>query len=196
MTRYLSLLLVLTAGLAGALVPTPAGAQAPPAGFTAIFNGKDVTGWVGIPGRDPRQVEDLAPETEDTRRQADQAAFRQHSHVENGELVNDGTGPYATSQQDYGDIEFRLEYRTAPKADTTLYLRGTPQQQWKAALAKAARPAGQWNVLRIVQLGERTTIYVYDTLVVDHERMTNSWDPKLPLARTGRIQLHGRCQVE
>ncbi len=192
MTRYLSLLLVLTAGLAGALVPASARAQAPPAGFTAMFNGKDVTGLVGMPARDPRQVEDLAPETEDTQRQADQAAFRQHWRVENGELVNDGTGPYATSQQNYADIELRLEYRTAPKADTTLYLRGTPQQQWKAAVAKAARPAGQWNALRILQLGERTTIYVNNTLVVDHERMTNSWDPKLPLARTGRIQLQGQ----
>ena len=205
MTSSHSLVVVLVAGLAGAFLTVPAGAQTPPAGFTALFNGKDATGWVGMPAADPRQYEDQAPETEDTRRQADQAAFTQHWRVDNGEWVHDGGGPLATSQQRYSDIELRLEYRVAAKPAATIvlpgtpptpaamvYLRGTPLQQWTAAIAKAARPAGQWNTVRIVQLGERTSIHVNDRLVADHERMMNSWDPTLPLARAGRIQLQGQ----
>jgi hypothetical protein len=205
MTSYRALVLMGLVVMFSAILPFPAGAQAPPAGFTALFNGKDAAGWMGMPAGDPRQHEDQAPETEDTRRQADQVAFAQHWRVNNGELTHDGGGPLATSQLRYGDIELQLEYRVAPKPAATIvlpgtpptpaalvYLRGTPLQQWTAAIAKAARPAGQWNALRVVQLGERTTIHVNDRLVADHERMINSWDPKLPLARTGRIQLQGQ----
>jgi hypothetical protein len=49
--------------------------------------------------------------------------------VENGELVNAGTGPYATTDEEFGDIELRLEYKTVAKADSGIYLRGTPQVQ-------------------------------------------------------------------
>jgi len=49
--------------------------------------------------------------------------------VENGELVNAGTGPYATTDVAFGDIELRLEYKTVAKADSGIYLRGTPQVQ-------------------------------------------------------------------
>lgn len=31
-------------------------ADQPPQGFTALFNGKDVTGWFGHKGEDPRDV--------------------------------------------------------------------------------------------------------------------------------------------
>src|SRR5690606_6760452 len=47
----------------------------------------------------------------------------------NGELVNDGRGPYATTEEEFGDIEFLIEYKTVPKADSGIYLRGTPQVQ-------------------------------------------------------------------
>ncbi|MBX3439734.1 MAG: DUF1080 domain-containing protein, partial [Planctomycetaceae bacterium] len=46
---------------------------------------------------------------------------------------------------------------------------------------------------RIVQVGERTSVWLNDKLVVDHARMSNYWNRDLPLFRTGRIQLqtHG-----
>jgi hypothetical protein len=178
---------------------------APPAGFTALFNGRDLTGWLGATPRDPRQYDDMAPETEDTRRQAEQAALEANWRVVNGELVHNGAGPAAATVERYGDVELRLEYQVSPKPAATIvgpgspaapaavvYLRGTPLTQWGAAMAKAARPAGQWNALRIVQLGERTTIHLNDRLIADHERMTNSWAPSLPIVRAGRIQLEGK----
>ena len=35
-----------------------------------------------------------------------------------GELVNNGKGPYLTTDEDYGDIELLLEYKTVAKADS------------------------------------------------------------------------------
>ncbi len=55
--------------------------------------------------------------------------FSQHWRVEEGELVNNGSGPYATTDEEFGDIELRIEYKTVPKADSGIYLRGTPQVQ-------------------------------------------------------------------
>ncbi len=200
----------LTAACAASLTattgtPASPAPQAAPAGFTPLFNGTDTSGWVGMTSRDPRQYSDVAPETEDTQRQAEQAAFDRHWRVDNGQLVHDGAGPLATSPQRYGDVELRLEYQVSPKPAAAVvlsgapptpaaivHLRGTPLRQWTAAVRKASRPAGQWNTMRIVQLGERTTIHVNDQVVADHERMINSWNPALALARVGRIQLEGQ----
>jgi hypothetical protein len=66
-------------------------------------------------------------------------------------------------------------------------------------LTPADRPFGEWNRFRILQVGERTTVYLNDKLVVDHARMENYWgrqakaNPVPPLPRTGPIllQTHG-----
>jgi hypothetical protein len=157
------------------------------------------------------------------KRKANDESFRQHWRVENGELVNDGNGPYATTERDYGDIELLVEYRTVAKADSGIYLRGNPQVQiwdytkeggkwdrgaqkgsgglWnnsagapgKDPLVLADKAFGEWNALRIRQVGDKTTVYLNDKLVVDHATMENYWDPKEPLWARGPIQLqtHG-----
>jgi hypothetical protein len=206
-----------------ATVPVWAENNVPPQGFKALFNGKDLTGWHGMGHFDPRKLaamneterkDFLAKQTEDARK---------HWTVENGELVNDGHGAYLTTDRDYGDIELLVEYRTVPKADSGIYLRGTPQVQiwdttkeggkwdigadkgsgglWnnspgapgKDPLVLADRPFGQWNSLRIIQVGARTTVYLNERLVVDNAIMENFWDRSRPLFPTGPIQLqtHG-----
>jgi hypothetical protein len=137
--------------------------------------------------------------------------------------VNDGDGPYLTTDKEYGDIELLIDYKTVPKADSGIYLRGTPQVQiwdstpeggkkdlgadkgsgglWnnslgapgKDPLVLADRPFGEWNHLRIIQVGARTTVYLNDKLVVDHAIMENFWDRSQPLFPKGVIQLqtHG-----
>ncbi|HEX7086815.1 MAG TPA: DUF1080 domain-containing protein [Vicinamibacterales bacterium] len=198
-------------------------APAPESAFTPLFNGRDFTGWYGLPHTDPATLAAMSAEERARKRAEDDQAFRQHWRVENGELVNDGNGPYATTERDYGDIELRLEYKTVPRADSGIYLRGTPQVQiwdttkeggkwqhgadkgsgglWnnspgapgKDPLVKADKPFGQWNSLRIVQIGERTWVWLNDQLTVDGARMENFWDRRKPLPRTGPIQLqtHG-----
>jgi hypothetical protein len=98
----------------------------PPEGFRALFNGKDLTGWHGL---NPHSVVKLEGEKKEAALQKMRDEFAEHWHVENGELVNVGTGPYATTDEEFGDIELRIEYKTVPHADSGIYLRGTPQVQ-------------------------------------------------------------------
>ena len=220
MTRV-SRLLVACAALAVAVTSLDArrADPAPPAGFTAIFNGRDLSGWYGLPQIDPAKLAAMSADERAQKRAGDDVEFRKHWSVENGELVNDGLGPFATTDRDYGDIELRLEYRTVAKADSGVYLRGTPQVQiwdtteaggkWKQGADKGSgglwnnspgtpgkdplkhtdKPFGEWNTLRIVQAGERTWIWLNGTLTVDGARMENFWDRTSPLPRTGPIQL-------
>ena len=174
-----------------------------PKGFEHLFNGKDLEGWHGD------NVHQSAKSPADKRADAiaaQQDDFKKHWRVENGELVNDGHGPYATTDVEFGDIEFQLEYKTVAKADSGIYLRGTPQVQiWDTTkeggkwgrnadkgsgglfnnskgaqgqlpLVHADREFGQWNQFRIRQLGSRTTVHLNDKLVVDNAIMENYWD--------------------
>ncbi len=99
---------------------------AAPEGFRALFNGKDLAGWHGL---NPHDGAKLEGEAKAANRRQQRADFPKHWRVERGELVNVGTGPYATTDAEYGNIELRLEYKTVPKADSGVYLRGTPQVQ-------------------------------------------------------------------
>jgi hypothetical protein len=190
----------------------------PPKGFTALFNGKDLTGWHGMPHFDPRKLAEMSDEERSKQIAAWTEDATKHWSVENGEIVNDGHGAYLTTDKDYGDIELLIDYKTVPTADSGIYLRGTPQVQiwdpthepsvklgadkgsgglWnnspgapgKDPLVRADRPFGEWNHFRIIQVGARTTVYLNDQLVVDHAIMENFWDRSAPLFARGPIQL-------
>jgi hypothetical protein len=195
----------------------------PPAGFTALFNGKDFAGWHGLEHFDPRQLWAMTPEQQEKLFKDRDAAFKAHWRIENGELINDGEGPYATTVQNYGDIELLLEYKTVALADSGIYLRANPQVQiwdftkeggkWNIGADKgsgglwnnspgapgkdpfvlADKPFGEWNQVRILQTGDKTTVYLNGKLVVDHAAMENFWDRSIPLWAQGPIQLqtHG-----
>ena len=98
----------------------------PPKGFRAIFNGRDLTGWHGW---NPHSSARLQGEKKDANLKQQREDFPKHWTIENGELVNNGTGPYATTDEEFGDIELLIEYKTVPKADSGIYLRGSPQVQ-------------------------------------------------------------------
>src|SRR2546421_12960518 len=120
-------LLVLTILLTAARIH---GADAqPPKGFAALFNGKDLAGWHGMPHFDPYKLAAMPEEDRKAQIEKWTQDAKKHWSVENGELVNDGDGAYLTTDKDYGDIEFLLEYKTVPKADSGIYLRATPQIQ-------------------------------------------------------------------
>ena len=190
----------------------------PPAGFRALFNGKDLAGWHGVDTKDPRKIAALTPEERADARKNSLADINQHWSVQNGELVNDGFGLYLTSDADFGDYEMFVSYKTVPKADSGIYLKGTPQVQiwdytdqekfkigadkgsgglWnnsegrpgKNPLVKADRPFGEWNTFRIRQIGAKTTVYLNGKLVVDHATLENYFDRKQPLIARGPIQL-------
>lgn len=195
----------------------------PPQGFTALFNGQNLDGWYVLETMDPRIFNALPEEERKRLVQQGHATKGEHWRVENGEIVNDGTGPYLTTEKEFRDFELWIDYKTVPKADSGIYLKATPQVQiwdtteeggkwnigadkgsgglWnnspgaagKDPLVHADKPFGEWNRVRIVQVGSRTSVWLNDQLVVDHAIMENYWDRNLPLINRGPIQLqtHG-----
>ena len=101
----------------------------PPEGFVALFNEKDLAGWRGGTTENPLKRLGLAPKERAEKDKASVEDIHKHWRVETGELVNDGTGLYMTTNKDYGDFELRIEYKTVAKADSGIYLRGIPQVQ-------------------------------------------------------------------
>ena len=200
---------VLSIAIVGVFLVIAPSAEAadPPKGFTAIFDGKTLDGWHGMPHFSPY---DLAAKPEAERKaQIDKWTedAKLHWKAENGELVNDGKGAYLTTDKEYGDIEFLIEYKTVAKADSGIYLRATPQVQiWDTTkeggkwdrgadkgsgglfnnakdapgrdpLVLADKPFGEWNSFRILMVGERVSVWFNDKLVVDHARLQNFWNP-------------------
>src|SRR5687767_12601154 len=112
MTRIMAAsVLLLVSGLSFLRAAEPS----PPAGFRTLFNGKDLAGWYGL---NPHPVAKLEGERREAALQKQRDEFAQHWKVENGELVNSGTGPYATTDDEFGDIELLIEYKTVAGADS------------------------------------------------------------------------------
>ena len=190
-----------------------------PEGFVSLFNGKNLDGWWGASTEDPRGWMALEPGDLEAKKKASQDDIHAHWRVEDGVLINDGQGLYLTTDENYGDFELRLEYRTVSGADSGIYLRGCPQVQiwdtteaggkwdigadkgsgglWnnsagapgKDPLVRADRPFGEWNAVRVVMVGERVSVELNGELVVDHARLENYFDRSLPIPREGPIQL-------
>ena len=193
-------------------------AGTPPEGFTALFNEKNLSGWWGLKTEDPVKWKALSADKLAEKKASSLKDIAQHWSVDGEELVNDGHGLYLSTQKDYGDFEFLVDYKTVPKADSGIYLRGIPQVQiwdsteeakfnigankgsgglWnnskgapgKDPLVLADKPFGQWNSFRIIMVGERVSVWLNGKLLVDHARMENYFNRKGQIPRTGPIQL-------
>jgi len=153
MSRF-ALLAAVMAAVALAAPGTRGADNKAPAGFTALFNGKDLTGWKGhttMAERAKQKPEDLAKlQSERT-----QAALEQWS-------VQDGAihltppkkgGVSLVTDKDYGDFELMLDWKIEKNGDSGLYLRGQPQVQiWDSENSPGARgvdkntgSGGLWN---------------------------------------------------
>ena len=202
-----------------ASMPLLSAAQADtPPGFTALFNGVDLSGWWGAETEDPRKYLALPADEFQAKQAASLADIQQHWSVSNGELVNDGKGLFLTSERTYGDFELLVDYKTVPKADSGIYLRGCPQVQiwdftdsekfklgadkgsgglWnnspgaagKDPAVKADKAFGQWNHFRIRMVGSRVWVWLNDQPTVDGAVLENYFDRKLPVPQRGPIQL-------
>jgi hypothetical protein len=145
-----------------------------PEGFTALFNGKDLTGWKVYNGKmDVWGAED-------------------------GLLyVKGGGGGWLMTTKEYGDFELRLEFKMPKMGNSGVALRsplkGDPAYSgmeiqllddgnWKdlrpaqycgsiydvvPPKKHVTKPHGQWNKMRIVAKGRRITIELNDTQIVD-----------------------------
>jgi hypothetical protein len=192
----------------------------PPEGFTALFNGKDLTGWKGLAGNPRTRATMSKEELAAKQAEADKKAA-EHWKVEDGVLVYDGTGRISLcTAKDYGNFELYVDWKIKPKGDSGIYLRGSPQVQiWDPAdeaqlkngadkgsgalwnnknnprfpLVKADNPIGEWNTFHIKMVGEKVTVHLNGKLVTDNVTMENLWEPGKPIYATGPIELqdHG-----
>ncbi|GAB6166631.1 hypothetical protein JCM19992_26310 [Thermostilla marina] len=184
----------------------------PPPGFKALFNGKDLTGWKGLVGNPVTRAKMSPEELAEAQKQAN-ARAREHWKVVDGVLVFDGKGQNLCTEKDYGDFELLVDWKILPHGDSGIYLRGSPQVQiWdlndhpegsgglynnkknpSKPLVCADNPVGEWNTFRIRMVGDRVTVWLNDTLVVDNVVMENYWERDKPIYSTGPIELqnHG-----
>jgi hypothetical protein len=171
MTRFAMILISM-------LVPfachTSAGEKpAPPRGFTALFNGKDLSGWKAT-------------------------GNAKVWGVDNGLLyVNGGGGGWLMTEKEYGDFELTLEYRMPKMGNSGVGLRspleGDPayvgmeiqlidDPNWKGlqtwqhtgsiynvvpAAKIATKPFGEWNKMDITCKGRHVKIVLNGEVLVD-----------------------------
>src|ERR1700750_2711048 len=97
----------------------------PPPGFTALFNGKDLSGWRGIPLRSapnkknanavsaltiPQRLNASTDELAKAMELGDQNA-KEHWTVEDGVIVFDGKGQNLCTEKEYGDFELYCDWK-------------------------------------------------------------------------------------
>ena len=215
----LPLLLAVFVALPWKIVDVAAQMPKPPAGFTALFNGKDLTGWKGLVGN-PRTRPTMTPEALAQAQEKADAQMRANWSVVNGELHYTGKGNSLCTEKQYSDFEFYVDWKIGPDADTGIYLRGTPQVQiwdpfnnpnlkngeekgsgglWNNAknprdpLVMADNPIGQWNTFFIRMVGEKVWIDLNGKRVVDNVTLENYWEKDKSIYAREQIELqhHG-----
>lgn len=188
----------------------------PPEGFTALFNGKDLTGWKGLVAN-PKERAKMSPEDLAKAQAAADEKMKAHWAAKDGVLVFDGKGDNLCTSKDYGDFELYVDWKIEPKGDSGIYLRGSPQVQiWDPELPNAAvgsgglynnqkpenpskplkkadHKVGEWNTFHITMIGEKVTIELNGEKVVDNVKLENYWERDKPIYSTGSIELqnHG-----
>ncbi|MDR1525762.1 MAG: DUF1080 domain-containing protein [Tannerella sp.] len=189
------------------------------AGFVALFNGKDLTGWKGLVA-DPVQRAKMKPAALKSAQAKADEVMRAGWSVVGGELVFNGKGDNICTEKQYGDFEMYVDWKldpAGPEADAGIYLRGTPQVQiWDTSrvnvgaqvgsgglynnavnqskpLKVADNRLGEWNTFYIKMTGDRVTVKLNGELVVDNVIMENYWDRSQPIPPVEQIELqaHG-----
>jgi hypothetical protein len=193
----------------------------PPEGFTALFNGKDLTDWQG--NLDMKQ-RTLPKEKQDELLKQRTKTAMENWTVKDGVIVCSGKGGVSLqTKKDYGNFELFVDWKIEKKGDSGIYLRGQPQVQiwdsdnladnlkddwgkgsgglWnnpkgdkaKQPLKKADKPVGEWNTFHITVIGDEVTVKLNGTVVVDKGKLFNYWFKDKPAPEKGPIELqfHG-----
>ena len=161
--------LLLTASLLFALSSS---AQTPPAGFTALFNGKDLANW------------------------QDAATAAEHWKVVEGELINDGKGADLVTTQSHQNFELMLEWKIPLRGDSGIYFPGGQQVQiWAkdsgsggfvfnhkytvSPTVVADKPLGEWNAYVIKLMDGKVTVTLNGKVVMQDVPVEKGFDPPL-----------------
>ncbi len=200
--RVTARLFALAALAAALLAPPPARADGPPDGFRPLFNSRDLTGW-RVHGGD----------SSTWGVQGGLLTARGTSHS------------WLLTEDEYDDFELRLEYRASRRANSGVLLRGTragdpaspgmevqildddsyPNQrptQYTGAIydavprsRRAARPAGEWNQMRITARGRQVTVVLNGTQALDAD-LDDFKDQAPPARRAGLARPRGHLGLQ
>ncbi len=114
-------------------------------GFTAIFNGKDLTGWK-VRGGDSLEGKAEAP--------------KKRFQVTDGKIVIDGKTKgnmvIDTTKEFAGDVQLRFQYLPGPTCNNDLYFRGVKFDLKKGSVKNIK--FGEWNDLEITVKGNEMEI--------------------------------------
>jgi hypothetical protein len=157
-------------------------------GWIELFNGKDLSGW-------------------HVRHEGSQNGWK----VENGMLVNTPPSTDLVSDQKFRDFELHYEYMIPARSNSGVYLRGRyeiqiddahgrqPESHQNGAIygiitpsTNASKPAGEWQTVDAKIVGDRTTVVLNGTKIIDNAqvRLTGAaLDDKE--AEPGAIMLQG-----
>jgi hypothetical protein len=134
MLTRLAAVAALSTALLAAARPHAARAEdpKPPPGFTALFNGKDLTGWQGH--IDMRERAKLSPEERAKLQAKRNEAIKKQWSVEDGAIrltpPKDRKGGVSLQTvKDYGNFELMVDWKIEKGGDSGIYLRGQPQVQ-------------------------------------------------------------------
>ncbi len=184
MRRMATLAILAAVAWAPAHTDDKDGIRKVPEGFTALFNGKDLTGW------DVNEKQAKAWKAED------------------GTIHYLGKGgSNLKTAKKYGNFELWVDWKITKGGDSGIYLRGKPQVQiwdnkegsgglWnnppkspgKVPLVVADNKPGEWNIFYIKMVGAKVTVKLNDKLVVDNADMLAG---KVPPEGTIELQVHG-----
>src|SRR4051812_26272681 len=115
-----------------------------PAGFETLFNGRDLTGWLGLVLTPPKRAKLTTDELAAAQVKANETVLP-HWSVADGVLFYDGSkgeGFNLCTAKDYGDFEMYVEWKIDPSGDSGIYLRGSPQVQIWDPASKSAKGIG------------------------------------------------------
>jgi hypothetical protein len=175
--------------------------NAPPEGFTALFNGKDFAGWQAKQGKEESDAE--------------KAAWQEHWKVADGVIQFDGQGPNLWTGRKFKDFTLMADWRFPEKpGDSGIYLRGQAKSQvniWNNPMGSgevwgyrtdqklpeeirkactpskvADKPIGQWNSFTITMKGDRLTVDLNGERVIDNAKL-----PEVPAEGEIALQRHG-----
>jgi hypothetical protein len=139
-------------------------------GYTSLFNGKDLTGWV-YPGAKGKSMDGLT-ETPDKRIEVKDGIIIVNEKDKDGK---GGIKDLFTAKEYNKDFNVRLEFRAAPKADSGLYLRSSGAQlqvrdyPTVGPYNKVKFNPGDWNFLDVTVTGPVYSATVNGKAVSDKE---------------------------
>lgn len=189
------------------------------AGFVALFNGKDLSGWQGLVGNPISRSRMSDAQLKKAQQKADEQ-MRNSWVAEDGILVFNGKGDNLCTQRPYGNFEMYVDWKldeNGSEPDAGIYLRGTPQVQiWDTARVNVGAQVGsgglynnqknmsipsqvsdnrvgEWNSFFIRMVGERVSVWLNGEQVVDNVILENYWDraQPIPLLEQIELQAHG-----